>query len=126
MEIGTSTNILQIERKLLAAFERHGADGRAMTVESLAATAGIAGRAKELALALAHLVERGLIRRAGEDPIPGSAIAFRLVTRTSRERIAEADDQAAPRISPSSAAEPITSREAAKSSPKRRASVPAQ
>jgi hypothetical protein len=62
----------------------------------LAATAGIVGRAKELALALKHLVERQLLRRAGEDPIPGSAIAFRLVRPTSPERLAKAKDQPRP------------------------------
>lgn len=95
MERGTSTNLQQIEGKLLAAFERHAADGRAMTIESLAATAGVAGRPKELALALKHLIERGLLQRAGEDPIPGSAIAFRLVRPALPERLCKAEDQPA-------------------------------
>ncbi|MCK1537504.1 MULTISPECIES: hypothetical protein [unclassified Bradyrhizobium] len=85
MESGTSTNVQQIERNFLAAFE-----------PPLAATAGIVGRAKELALALKHLVERQLLRRAGEDPIPGSAIAFRLVRPTSPDRLAKAKDQPRP------------------------------
>ncbi|MCK1344513.1 MULTISPECIES: hypothetical protein [unclassified Bradyrhizobium] len=82
MESGTSMNVQQIERELLAAFERHGPDGGAMTIESLAATPGIAGRPEELALALKHLIGRGLLTRAGEDPMPGSAITFRLVRPT--------------------------------------------
>lgn len=88
MESGTSANLQQIERKLLAAFERHAADGRAMTIESLAATAGIAGRPKVLTLALKHLIERGLLRRAGEDPIPARQLHFALSGRRYRNGLA--------------------------------------
>ncbi|MCK1502933.1 MULTISPECIES: hypothetical protein [unclassified Bradyrhizobium] len=85
-----------------------------MTIESLGATGGIAGRPKELALALKHLVERGPLRPAGEDPIPGSAIAFRLVSPTSPERLAKAKDQPRPSGSRLSPAEAIAQRSAAK------------
>jgi hypothetical protein len=120
----TATNLEQIERRLLAAFERHGNDGRAITIESLAATAGVAGHAKELALALEHLVERGLVRRAGEDPIPGSAIAFRLVTRVPREPVDKAENRPAPLGLPSTPAEQMPPRELVKSAQPGRASVP--
>ncbi|QOZ26737.1 MULTISPECIES: hypothetical protein [Bradyrhizobium] len=126
METWTSTNLQQIEHRLLAAFERHGRDGRAMTLESLAASTGMVGRANELALALKHLAARGLIRRAGEDPIPGTAIAFRLARPMSCGRIDKAEDQPAATGSPSSPAEPTRSREAAKSAPPLQASVPAK
>ncbi|WP_234683735.1 hypothetical protein [Bradyrhizobium monzae] len=126
MERGTSTNLQQIEGKLLAAFERHAADGRAMTIESLAATAGIAGRPKELALALKHLIERGLLKRAGEDPIPGSAIAFRLIRPALPERLDKAEDQPAPSRTPSSPAQTISPRGVAKPAPRSRSSVLAE
>lgn len=122
MESGTSTNLQQIEPKLLAAFERHGSDGRAMTIESLAVTAGVARRSKELALALKRLVERGPVRRAGEDPLPGSAIAFRLVTPLSRDRIDKAKDQPAATGSPSSPAESTMPRDISATTPCQRPS----
>ena len=120
MENGISAKLQQIERTLLAALERHGSDGRAITIESLAATAGVAGSTNELALALKHLVERGLVRRAGEDPIPGSAIAFRLVRPVSRDEIAKAEDQSG---LPSTPAEQMSPRPLV---PARRAGVPAE
>jgi hypothetical protein len=120
MESRTATNLPEIERKLLAALERHGSDGRSMTIESLAVTAGVARHSKELALALKRLVERGLVRQAGEDPIPGSAIAFRLVTPLSRDRIDKAKDQPAATRAPSSPAEPTTRRKISATTPRHR------
>lgn len=73
----------QLERKLLTVFERHGSDGRAITFESLAANVGMQQQAKDLLLALGNLVRRGLVERAGENPIPGSPVAFRLRSATS-------------------------------------------
>ena len=84
MERAIPIDLQQIERKLLAAFERYGSDGRAITLQSLATSVGTHGNAKEFRLALKDLVGRGLVRRAGEDPIPGSAIAFRLVAPVMR------------------------------------------
>jgi hypothetical protein len=125
METGIPTNVQQIERKLLAAFERHGGDGRAITIESLAASADTPGRTRELALALKNLVDRGLVRRAGEDPIPGSAIAFRLVRPLPREPVDKAENQPARSQPHSSATEQMGRREAAKSTPTHRANAPA-
>lgn len=119
-------NLQQVERKLLAAFERHGNDGRAMTIESLVASSGARSNAKELALALKNLVDRGLVRRAGEDPIPGSAIAFRLVTAASRERGDKAGDQPALSGSPATPAEQVARHAPVKSAPRRQASVVAE
>ncbi len=105
MEKAIPIDLQQIERKLLAAFERHGSDGRAITIESLAASIGAHRNAKELRLALKDLVDRGLVRRAGEDPIPGSAIAFRLVAPVLRGRAGKTEDQSALNRMPSSSAE---------------------
>lgn len=73
----------QLERKLLTVFERHGSNGRAITFESLAANVGMQQQAKDLLLALGNLVRQGLVERAGENPIPGSPVAFRLRSATS-------------------------------------------
>lgn len=81
MERAIPLDLQQIERRLLAAFERHGGDGRAITLQSLAASVGAHANAKEFKLALKDLIDRGLVRRAGEDPIPGSPIAFGLPRR---------------------------------------------
>lgn len=105
MEKTIPIELQQIERKLLAAFERHGSDGRAITLQSLAASVGAHGNAKEFRLALKDLVDRGLVRRAGEDPIPGSAIAFRLVAPVTRERGSKTEDQSVLNGTPSSSAE---------------------
>jgi hypothetical protein len=66
------------ERKLLAVFVRHGRDGRAITMESLAANAHISTDSPELTTALKNLAARGFVKRAGGDPIPGAPVAFRL------------------------------------------------
>jgi hypothetical protein len=66
------------ERKLLAVFVRYGRDGRAITLQSLAAHSGMPMNARELATALRNLSARGLIKRGGGDPLPGSPVAFRL------------------------------------------------
>jgi hypothetical protein len=57
---------------------RHGREGRAITMESLAANVGMPGHSRELTTALRSLAARGLIIRAGADPIPGAPVAFRL------------------------------------------------
>jgi hypothetical protein len=93
MERAIPIDLQQIERKLLAAFERYGSDGRAITLQSLATSVGTHGNAKEFRLALKDLVGRGLVRRAGEDPIPGSAIAFRLVAPVMRGGVGKTEDQ---------------------------------
>src|SRR5438876_5981989 len=66
----------ETERSLLAIFVRYGRDGRALTTQSLAANAGLPADSKRLPTALNNLVVRGLIKRAGGDPLPGSPIAF--------------------------------------------------
>jgi hypothetical protein len=66
------------ERKLFATFVRYGRDGRAITIESLAATTGMPVNSQELTMALRNLAARGLIKRGGGDPLPGSSVAFRL------------------------------------------------
>ncbi|MDX3965557.1 MAG: hypothetical protein QHD01_03035 [Bradyrhizobium sp.] len=86
-------DLQQIQRKLLAAFERHGSDGRAITLQSLAASVVAHTNAKELRLALKDLIDRGLVRRAGEDPIPGSPIAFRLAAPVMRAGVDKTEDQ---------------------------------
>ena len=93
MERAIPIDLQQIERKLLAAFERYGSDGRAITLQSLATSVGTHGNAKEFRLALKDLVGRGLVRRAGEDPIPGSAIAFRLFAPVMRGGVGKTEDQ---------------------------------
>lgn len=76
------------ERKVLAVFERYGADGRAITVETVAVNAGMKRNVRELAAALQNLTRRGVIRQAGQDPLPGSPVAFRLaVPLPGRERV---------------------------------------
>lgn len=72
------TSLGDTERKLIQVFVRHGREGRAITMESLAANAGMLGHSKELTTALRSLAARGLIIRAGADPIPGTPVAFRL------------------------------------------------
>jgi hypothetical protein len=72
------TGLGKTERKLIAIFVRHGREGRAITMESLAANAGMPGHSRELTTALRSLAARGLIIRAGADPIPGAPVAFRL------------------------------------------------
>lgn len=72
----------EIERKLRAVLERHGSDGRAITVQTLAANAGMPKQPREFAMALQHLLAEGVIELAGQDPIPGSPIAFRLARRS--------------------------------------------
>ncbi|QOG16350.1 MULTISPECIES: hypothetical protein [Bradyrhizobium] len=85
----------QLERRLLKLLERHGGDGRAITLESLAANIGMQQQAKDLLLALANLVTRGLVKRAGDDPIPGSPVAFRLVCAASPHDLSAATSAAA-------------------------------
>ena len=72
------TDLGDTERKLIAIFVRHGREGRAITMQSLAANAGMPDHSKELTTALRSLAARGLIKRAGADPIPGAPVAFRL------------------------------------------------
>jgi DNA-binding Lrp family transcriptional regulator len=72
------TELQECERKILDVFVRHGRDGRAITMESLAASAGISVSSRELTTALKDLAVRGIIQRAGGDPIPGTPVAFRL------------------------------------------------
>ncbi len=119
MERAVPIDLEQIKRKLLAAFERHGSDGRAITLQSLVASIGTHATTKEFRLALKDLIDRGLVRRAGEDPIPGSAIAFRLVAPVMREREGKTEDQSVFNATPSGSAE--------KTQPRRRhrASMPA-
>ncbi len=47
------------------------------------------GQRKGARARLKNLVDRGLVRRAGEDPIPGSAIAFRLARPVSSGKRAD-------------------------------------
>src|ERR1700756_1854391 len=72
------TGLGDTERKLIQVFVRHGREGRAITTESLAANVGMPGHSRELTTALRSLAARGLIIRAGADPIPGAPVAFRL------------------------------------------------
>src|ERR1700747_1131802 len=72
------TGLGETERKLIAIFVRHGREGRAITMQSLAANAGMPDHSKELTTALRSLAARGLIKRAGANPIPGAPVAFRL------------------------------------------------
>ncbi|MBR0707963.1 hypothetical protein [Bradyrhizobium liaoningense] len=127
MENLLASDLLEIERKLLAVFERHGADGRAITIESLAVNTSMQSRSREFASALKDLAARGLIKRAGEDLVPGSPVAFRLVQRLSPDAPGDAAKDA-PRHSspPLSPVERMDGRtRAAKSALRRRASVPA-
>jgi hypothetical protein len=80
----------ETERGLLAIFVRYGRDGRALTTQSLAANAGLPADSKRLPTALNNLVVRGLIKRAGGDPLPGSPIAFRLSRPMERREYIEA------------------------------------
>ncbi|UWU75382.1 hypothetical protein N2603_35905 [Bradyrhizobium huanghuaihaiense] len=84
----------QLERRLLKLFERHGSNGRAVTLESLAANVGMQQQAKDLLLALGNLVTRGLVKRAGDNPIPGSPVAFRLVRAASPHDLSAATSAA--------------------------------
>jgi hypothetical protein len=52
-------------------------------------------QAKDLLLALGNLVTRGLVKRAGHNPIPGSPVAFRLVRAASPHDLAAATSAAA-------------------------------
>lgn len=85
----------QLERRLLKLFERHGSDGRAITLESLAANVGMQQQAKDLLLALGNLVTRGLVKRAGDNPIPGYPVAFRLARAASPHDLSAATSAAA-------------------------------
>ncbi len=80
----------ETERRLLAIFVRYGRDGRALTTQSLAANAGLPADSKRLATALNNLAVRGLIKRGGGDPLPGSPIAFRLTRPMPRREGIEA------------------------------------
>jgi hypothetical protein len=84
METLVFDDVRATERKLLAVFERHGPDGRAITIDSLAANVGVPKHARALAMALSNLAARGLITVAGQDPIPGSPLAFRLARPSAR------------------------------------------
>jgi hypothetical protein len=79
-----------IEKRLLAVFERHGLDGRAITIDSLAANVGMPKHARELAVALRNLAARGAIQVAGQDPLPGAPLAFRLAKPSSGHENVEA------------------------------------
>ena len=52
MEDLPPTGLGETERKLIAIFVRHGREGRAITMESLAANAGMPGHSKELTTAI--------------------------------------------------------------------------
>jgi len=54
------------ERKLLAVFLLHGRDGRAITVESLAATVGVPDHSKELTTALRNLARADSLNKPAE------------------------------------------------------------
>jgi hypothetical protein len=84
METPVFNDVRATERKLLAVFERHGPDGRAITIDSLAAHVGMPKHARELAVALRNLAARGFIEVAGQDPIPGAPLAFRLAKPSAR------------------------------------------
>ncbi|WP_439402681.1 hypothetical protein ACNJYA_09780 [Bradyrhizobium sp. DASA03068] len=88
-------NPQHLERRLLKIFERHGSDGRAIILESLAANVGVQQQAKDLLLALGNLVTRRLVKRAGDNPIPGSPVAFRLVRAASPHELSAATSAAA-------------------------------
>ena len=64
-----------IEKRLLAVF-KHGLDGRAITIDSLAANVGMPKHARELAVALRNLAAGGAIQVAGQDPLPGGPWRF--------------------------------------------------
>jgi len=83
------SGLQESERRLLAVFARHGRDGRGITIESLAVNAGMSASHRELTSALQSLIAHGLIKPAGEDPIPGAPLAFRLA-RPITERHSEA------------------------------------
>ncbi|UWU66293.1 hypothetical protein [Bradyrhizobium sp. NC92] len=95
MKNAISNDPQQLERRLFKLLERHGGDGRAITLESLAANIGMQQQAKDLLLALANLVTRGLVKRAGDDPIPGSPVAFRPVRAASPHDLSAATSAAA-------------------------------
>ena len=78
-----------IEKRLLAVF-KHGLDGRAITIDSLAANVGMPKHARELAVALRNLAAGGAIQVAGQDPLPGASLAFRLAKPSSRHENVEA------------------------------------
>jgi hypothetical protein len=61
------TELQECERKVIDVFARHGRDGRAITVESLAAGADISVSSPELTAALKGLAVRGIIQRAEGD-----------------------------------------------------------
>ena len=69
MEDLPPTGLGETERKLIAIFVRHGREGRAITMESLAANAGMPGHSKELTTAL---------RRSSPPPNNWSSSAMRL------------------------------------------------
>jgi hypothetical protein len=90
MDILSLAELGETERRLLAVFVQYGRDGRALTTQSLAANAGMAVESKRLAMALNNLAVRGLIKRGGGDPLPGSPIAFRLSRPIPRRAYVEA------------------------------------
>jgi hypothetical protein len=90
MDILSLAELGETERRLLAIFVQHGRDGRALTMQSLAANAGMAVESKRLAMALNNLAARGFIKRGGGDPLPGSPIAFRLSRPIPRREHIEA------------------------------------
>lgn len=88
MEDLSLSELQENERKLLAVFVRHGGDGRAITMESLAVNGHISTDSSAFTTALKNLAARGLIKRAGGDPIPGAPIAFRLSRPIAQQHLA--------------------------------------
>ncbi|WP_424140534.1 hypothetical protein [Roseomonas chloroacetimidivorans] len=63
--------------RLLKLFHQFGPDGRAISASSLLRHAGFESNRARLAAALEHLLEAGMIRQAGADPLAREP-AFRL------------------------------------------------
>jgi hypothetical protein len=91
MEKSVNSGLSELESRLLGVLVRYGPEGRAITVESLAATAGLDLQSPEFMPALENLVTRGFIKPAGADPIPGSPLAFRITRRITREDVIDPD-----------------------------------
>ena len=89
MSTSANNGLSEAERKLLGVFARYGTEGRAITLESLAATAAMNAHSQDFKSALAGLERRAFIRRAGRDPIPGAPLAFRLARALDREEAIE-------------------------------------
>ena len=89
-----------IEKRLRAVFERHGLDGRAITIDCLAANVGMPKHARELVVALRNLAAGGAIQVAGQDPLPGAPLAFRVSKPSSRHENVEAAGDLPRRPSP--------------------------